>query len=145
MLTTCWWWCRWRKNCMRGKNDEKSTSSRTLKTCQKWSPARAARNRGAEWHKERLWRDRVRQNLPTSFKEKKKKIAHTRWEWHVECERSDVRGVLRPACAAYSHEWLSHTWGHESRRVRVQRSACGYHKKVREDFFWYEVSWRHAG
>jgi hypothetical protein len=25
-----------------------------------------------------------------------KKKKHQQWEWHVECERSDVRGVLRP-------------------------------------------------
>jgi hypothetical protein len=36
------------------KNDKKSTLSRTLGKCKKWSPARAARSRGAEGHKERL-------------------------------------------------------------------------------------------
>jgi hypothetical protein len=39
-------------------------------------------------------------------------------------------------CAAYSHEWLTPTRGtHESRRVRAQRSACGYHKKFVRIFF----------
>jgi hypothetical protein len=77
----------------RPKNGEKSTLSRTLKKPTKWSPARAARNRGAEGSQGAFMTRSREEGLPASFKQETKKNPRT-WEWHVECERSDVRGVL---------------------------------------------------
>jgi hypothetical protein len=57
------------KKLLRGqKNDEKSTLNKTLKKNDK-NGARHGRREPAErkGHKERLWRDRVRQNLLDAF------------------------------------------------------------------------------
>jgi hypothetical protein len=139
-VTMCWWWCRWRKKLYEGpKMTKKWPSSRTLKTCQKWSPARAARNRGAEGRKERLWRDRVRHNLPDA------RI--------FTPPRNGTSSASVAMCEAFLIRHAQHTHmsdlprtcgTHESRHVRAQRSACGYHKSP-WGFFWYEVSWRHTG
>jgi hypothetical protein len=69
---------------------KKSTLNKTLKTDKKWSPARAARTRGAEGSQGAfMTRSREAELARCPYK----KNAPTR-EWHVECERSDVRGVL---------------------------------------------------
>jgi hypothetical protein len=129
MLMTCRWWCRWRKSCSRGKKNEKNRpSAEPCKTHKNW--ARHGRRETAErkGHKERLWRDRVRMTLPGVRQTKKKKKNEHHWEWHAECERSDVRDVLRHMRSILT--WVTYPTGgtHESRRVWAQRSACGYHK-----------------
>jgi hypothetical protein len=55
-------------------------------------------------------------------------------EWHVECERSDVRGVLRHMCA-YSHERLiPHVGLMEAGACERSKVRAGI-TKVREDYF----------
>jgi hypothetical protein len=48
MLMMCWWWCRWRKNLIERLKIDENWPSAEPKKKPKWSPERAARNRGAE-------------------------------------------------------------------------------------------------
>jgi hypothetical protein len=128
MLTTRWWWRWWRKKVVREtKNDEKWLSVKPEKKTP--NGARYGRRETAERksHKERLWRDRVSKTCPTSII--KKTTATKSREWHVECERSDVRGVLRNMRSILTWVIYPTRGTHESRRVRAQRSACRYRKK----------------
>jgi hypothetical protein len=132
MLTTRWWWRWWRKVAWEAEKMTKIDPQQKPKKRSKMEPARAARTAERKGHKERLWRDRVREVIVKSLNKNKKKLSDG--NRHVECERSDVRGVLR-TCAAYL-TWVTYpTRGtHESRRVRAQRVRAGI-TKVREDFF----------
>jgi hypothetical protein len=61
----------------RSKNDEKMTLSRTLKKKQKWSPVRAARNRGAE-ESQGAFMTRSRETTRSrKYIQKKKKTNHS--------------------------------------------------------------------
>jgi hypothetical protein len=106
----------------------------------KWSPARAARNRGAEGSQGAFMTRSREVGLEGTFL--KKNRMQTR-EWHVECERSDVRGVLWRMCNILK-EWLTPHVG------LMKAGACECSECVRVSqksvrIFWYEVSWRHTG
>jgi hypothetical protein len=90
----------------RPKIYEKSPSTRSFKKCKKMEPGTGGETRGAEGHKERLWRDRVRQTCPMSvFNIKKKSHGNGTSSASVAmCE------AFFGTCAAYSHEYLPHTW-----------------------------------
>jgi hypothetical protein len=116
-----------KKSCSRDQKWRKMTLSKTWKKNAKRSPVRAARNRGAEESQGAFMTRSREQNLP-DIHNKKNDSNKTR-EWHVECERSDVRGVLRNMRSILTWVIYPTRGTHESRRVRAQRSACRYRKK----------------
>jgi hypothetical protein len=89
-------------------------------------PGWAVRNRGAEGSQGAFMTWSREAELARCLCKIYKNNQHR--EWHVECERSDVRGVLGHMCSILT--WVAYpTRGtHESRRVRAQWSACRYHK-----------------
>jgi hypothetical protein len=143
MLTTRWWWRWWRKKVVREtKNDEKWLSVKPEKKTP--NGARYGRRETAERksHKERLWRDRVSKTCPTSIIKKTTATKHgndTSSASVAMCE------AFFETCAAYSHEWFTP-------HVGLMKAGACERSEVRAGivkspwgFFWYEVSWRHAG
>jgi hypothetical protein len=145
MLMTCWWWCRWRKKLFeRSKNDEKSTLNKTLKKNIKMEPGTGGENPRSGRVARSVYDAIVWGRTCEAFFFLCFLKADRTWEWHVECERSDVRGVLWHMRSILTRVTYPTRGTHESRRVREQRVRAGI-TKSREDFFWYEVSWWHTG
>jgi hypothetical protein len=119
MLLTCWWRCRCGKSCSEVKKWRKNRpSTRPLKPTK--NGARHGRREPAErkGHKERLWRDRVRQNLPDVLIKKTHQHGNGTSSASVAmCE------AFFDSCAAYSHEWLTHTWD-SWKQARASAAKC---------------------
>jgi hypothetical protein len=118
VLTTCWWWCRWRKSCSRGqKMTKKRPSAKPNKNEQ--NGARHGRRETAERkiHKERLWRDRVRMACDAL-----KKNLSDPWECTSSASVAMCEAFF-DTCAAYSQSDLSHTWD-SWKQARASVAKC---------------------
>jgi hypothetical protein len=147
VFMTCWQqilmmrWC-WRrvdddvddeKVAREVKNDEKNDPQQTLKKSQ--NGARNGRREPAErkGHKERLWRDRVWQNLPDGLLKKKKQQRET--GNGTSSASVAMREAFFDTCAAYPHDWLIPRVGLMKAGTCERSEVCAGITKVREDFF----------
>jgi hypothetical protein len=123
----------------KSRNDPRKSGPK--KKRQKWSPDGRRETAERKGHKERLWRDRVRQNLRDGFFYKN--------ELHGTGNGTSSASVamceaFSDTCAAYPREWPIPRVG-LMKAGTCERSECVRASQKSGGFFWCGVSWRHTG